>query len=83
MTSPPHTLFFVPPTRKERRRDEEKFMKYKEFERIISAKRMGRYLEARGGDTRKAMTLYRYLMDDCYKPYYATRSVPAFVSTYL
>ena len=39
---------------------EEKFMEYKEFERIISAKRMGRYLEACGGDTRKAMTLYRY-----------------------
>ena len=35
-------------------------MEYKEFERIISAKRMGRYLEACGGDTRKAMTLYRY-----------------------
>ena len=35
-------------------------MEYKDFERIISAKRMGRYLEACGGDTRKAMTLYRY-----------------------
>ena len=35
-------------------------MEYKEFERIMSKKRMGRYLEACGGDTRKAMTLYRY-----------------------
>ena len=35
-------------------------MEYKEFERIISPKRMGRYLEACNGDTRKAMTLYRY-----------------------
>ena len=35
-------------------------MKYTEFERIISKKRMGRYLNACGGDTRKAMTLYRY-----------------------
>ena len=47
---------FIEPTKK----NEEKFMEYKEFERIISAKRMGRYLEACGGDTRKAMTLYRY-----------------------
>ena len=35
-------------------------MKYKEFERIISEERMKRYVEACGGDTRKAMTLYRY-----------------------
>ena len=35
-------------------------MEYKEFERIMSKKRMGRYLKACGGDTRKAMTLYRY-----------------------
>ena len=35
-------------------------MKYKEFERIISADRMTRYVQACGGDTRKAMTLYRY-----------------------
>ena len=47
---------FIEPTKK----NEEKFMEYKEFERIISAKRMGRYLEACGGDTRRAMTLYRY-----------------------
>ena len=33
-------------------------MKYTEFERIISKKRMGRYLNACGGDTRKAMTLH-------------------------
>ena len=35
-------------------------MKYKEFERIISEERMSRYVQACGGDTRKAMTLYRY-----------------------
>lgn len=34
-------------------------MKYLDFENILSAKRMGRYLSAVGGDTRKAMTLYR------------------------
>lgn len=35
-------------------------MRYREFERIISAERMSRYVEACGGNTRKAMTLYRY-----------------------
>ena len=35
-------------------------MEYKEFERIMSKKRMERYLTACNGDTRKAMTLYRY-----------------------
>ena len=35
-------------------------MRYKDFERIVSAKRIRRYVEACGGDTRKAMTLYRY-----------------------
>ena len=35
-------------------------MNYKEFERIVSQKRMSRYLQACGGDTRKAVTLYRY-----------------------
>ena len=35
-------------------------MKYKDFERIMSSKRMSRYLSACNGDTRKAMTLYRY-----------------------
>ena len=35
-------------------------MKYKEFERIISEERMSRYVQACGGDTRRAMTLYRY-----------------------
>ena len=35
-------------------------MEYKEFERIMSKKRMERYLTACDGDTRKAMTLYRY-----------------------
>lgn len=31
-----------------------------DFERILSSRRMGRYLNAVGGDTRKAMTLYRH-----------------------
>ncbi len=35
-------------------------MKYKDFEKIMSQKRMNRYLTACKGDTRKAMTLYRY-----------------------
>lgn len=35
-------------------------MKYVKFERIMSPKRMGRYLTACHGDTKKAMTLYRY-----------------------
>ena len=35
-------------------------MRYKEFERIISEERMNRYVQACGGNTRKAMTLYRY-----------------------
>lgn len=35
-------------------------MRYADFERIMSSKRMGRYLKACNGDTRKAMTLYRY-----------------------
>ena len=35
-------------------------MKYADFERIMSSKRMERYLTACGNDTRKAMTLYRY-----------------------
>lgn len=35
-------------------------MRYKEFERIISEERMNRYVSACGGNTRKAMTLYRY-----------------------
>ena len=35
-------------------------MKYKDFEKILSQQRMNRYLTACGGDTRKAMTLYRY-----------------------
>lgn len=35
-------------------------MKYSEFERIISKKRMARYLLACHNDTKKAMTLYRY-----------------------
>ena len=35
-------------------------MDFIEFERIISPKRMRRYVVAMGGDTKKAMTLYRY-----------------------
>lgn len=38
-------------------------MKYKEFENIISAQRMRKYLVACGGDTKKAMTLYRYNLE--------------------
>lgn len=34
-------------------------MRYSEFEKIMSKPRMGRYLVSVGGDTRKAMTLYR------------------------
>ena len=35
-------------------------MKYNTFERLFSQERMDRYLQACGGDSRKAMTLYRY-----------------------
>lgn len=35
-------------------------MKYVDFEKIMSSQRMERYLTVCGGDTRKAMTLYRY-----------------------
>lgn len=35
-------------------------MKYNEFERLFSSKRMRKYVQACGGDTRRAMTLYRY-----------------------
>lgn len=35
-------------------------MKFSIFETIMSSKRMRRYVNACGGDTRKAMTLYRY-----------------------
>ena len=35
-------------------------MRYKDFEHIISEERMTRYVQACGGNTRKAMTLYRY-----------------------
>lgn len=34
-------------------------MKFCDFEKIMSAKRMGRYVTACGGDTRKALSLYR------------------------
>lgn len=35
-------------------------MKYIEFEKILSANRMQKYVQACNGDTRRAMTLYRY-----------------------
>ena len=35
-------------------------MKYPEFEKVISSARMSRYLIACGGNTQKAMVLYRY-----------------------
>lgn len=35
-------------------------MKFSDFQDIISRERIDRYLLATGGDTRKAMTLYRY-----------------------
>ena len=35
-------------------------MKYVNFERFFSQKRVSRYVQACGSDTRKAMTLYRY-----------------------
>lgn len=35
-------------------------MKYSEFKRIVSEERISRYVQACGGDTRKAMLLYRY-----------------------
>jgi hypothetical protein len=35
-------------------------MKFSEFENALSAPRLGRYLRACSGDTRKALTLYRY-----------------------
>ncbi len=35
-------------------------MKFSDFQNIISRERIYRYLIATGGDTRKAMTLYRY-----------------------
>ena len=35
-------------------------MKYADFEKIMSPQRMERYVTACRGDTRKAMTLYRY-----------------------
>ena len=35
-------------------------MRFSDFESIMSSKRMTRYVNACGGNTRKAMTLYRY-----------------------
>ena len=35
-------------------------MTYKEIEDVFSEKRMQKYVQSCGGDTRRAMTLYRY-----------------------
>ena len=35
-------------------------MRYRDFEYVISTERMQKYLDACGGDSRRAMTLYRY-----------------------
>jgi len=35
-------------------------VRYADFERIMSASRMARYIASCGGDSKKAMTLYRY-----------------------
>ena len=35
-------------------------MKYIELEKILSAERMQKYVQACNGNTRRAMTLYRY-----------------------
>lgn len=35
-------------------------MKFSEFENALSAPRLGRYLRACSGNTKKALTLYRY-----------------------
>ena len=40
-------------------------MKYADFEAAISPKRISRYLMACNGDSRKAMTLYRYNLRVC------------------
>lgn len=37
-----------------------KVMEFSEFEYILSAKRMRRYKDGCGGETRRAMALYRY-----------------------
>lgn len=39
--------------------NEDKLMKFSEYEKILTSARLGRYVRACGGDTRKAMTLYR------------------------
>lgn len=41
-------------------RKKTKKMKYTDFEYVLSPERMGRYLQACGDDSQKAMTLYRY-----------------------
>lgn len=49
-------------------------MKYKEYEVAFSPARLSRYKAACGGDTRKAMTLYRYNVKLCQK-YYAVLNI--------
>lgn len=49
-------------------------MRYNEYEVAFSPARLSRYKAACGGDTRKAMTLYRYNVRLCQK-FYAVLSV--------
>jgi hypothetical protein len=49
-------------------------MKYNEYEVAFSPARLSRYRAACGGNTRKAMTLYRYNMKLCQK-YYAILNI--------
>lgn len=49
-------------------------MKYKEYEIAFSPARLSRYKAACGGDTRKAMKLYRYNVKLCQK-YYAVLNI--------
>lgn len=49
-------------------------MRYKEYEVAFSPARLNRYKAACGGDTRKAMTLYRYNVKLCQK-YYAVLNI--------
>ena len=49
-------------------------MNYKECEVAFSPARLSRYKAACGGDTRKAMTLYRYNVKLCQK-YYAVLNI--------
>ena len=54
-------------------------MKYKEYEEAFSPARLSRYKAACGGDTRKAMTLYRYYVK-LYQKYCDTKGSGTSVS---